>query len=83
MIKLQHPVKLIKNLLVFREIWNKEARGEEIMLEDKLRFYEAKANIFSKRAIDSGGREGIDLMKSLGAIKAYDDMDFDNPYRFV
>lgn len=75
MIDLQHPINVTENFINMKKIENKYKKGEEIMLEDKLKYYEAKANLFLKKFEDSKEMDGIALMKAENAIFAYDDLD--------
>ena len=75
MIVLQHPVNLLENRLIMKRIWEKYKKGRDIMLEDKLEYYQAKANFFSKKAEDSGGADYIALGKTISAIRAYDELE--------
>ena len=52
MIILQYPVKLREHYLTIRKIERKKKRGKEIMLEDWMEYYQAKANIFFKISVN-------------------------------
>lgn len=74
MIKLQYPVNLLKQYLSIVRVMNKEKK-DEIMLENKLQYYEAKANIFSKRWEDSGRKDDKALIKSINSMIAYSSLN--------
>jgi len=80
MIDLQDPVKVVENTLALKRIANKFRNEGVIMLEDKLRFYEAKANLCLKKFEDSNNKDDRVLMKALSAIRKYDEIDYNNEF---
>jgi len=72
-----------KYQLVFKEVLRKHKEGKEILLEDLLRFYDAKMNISLKRWEDSGRRDVRLLAKSINAMLFYDVLNINDPFRYV
>ena len=82
MIILDYPVNFKKSYFAFRMVWNKEKYNkDEIMNQDLLKFYEAKANLLSERWDDSDKRDSRILMKVINAIITFEELDKPSPYK--